>query len=119
MFNGSTYRARAMVFYSTGAAGDFQYQLYAGGVSLGSKARILHWSIPPGSATPTFANNTNVGIQTSILGAGGGGCLQIEAVIANETGSTLPFSLQWAQNALDANSTSVMAGSYFEYMVAL
>ena len=119
MFNGSTYRARGMIFYSTAAAADFQYQLYAGGVSLGSKARILHWSIPPGSATPTFANNTNVGIQTSILGAGGGGCLQIEAVIVNDTGSTLPFSLQWAQNASDAISTSVMAGSYFEYMIAL
>lgn len=114
----TVYRVRGMVFFNTDPTPDFQYRFHAGGTSLALRARILHWYIPPNSATPTFANNTNVDVQTSVLSTGGaGGCVQFEAVIDNSTATI--FSFQWAQDTSNLAATTVKAGSYMEYMVAV
>jgi len=54
--------------------------------------------------------------STSLTGAGTiGGYVEMDLIV--NTPATGTFAFQWAQQTSDASDTTVLAGSYLEYMV--
>lgn len=108
------YIFRAAVWFDTSAAADFKYQFL--GPSVTSLVRIQHTYVVPSGTAYTVATDTALSTVTSpVSGATTGGFLQVHGNVRNSTTAGL-LVLQWAQNTSDASSTSVLAGSYVEWM---
>lgn len=112
----TTYTARLVVFFDSGATEDFQYAISAPASPTYVRIRRRHF--PPGSTTATNAMDTAATSATSITGSGTTGGF-IEADIIWQNGANAgTFAFQWAQNTSGGTATIVRAGSFLEYMTS-
>jgi hypothetical protein len=108
-----TYAVRGRIWFNTPAAADFKYRFTFAGTTL----YVKHTWIPCGSSTETVAVGVTSPLDGSALGAGTtGGYVEFEARIVCD-GSNRSFPFQWAQVTSTASNTTVLAGSYIEYML--
>jgi hypothetical protein len=110
----SNYAFRCMVFFDTAAAADFKFQLIG---PSGATTRYMWEALPPGAAAySNIGGNTAFSSSQSVLGAGtSGGYVQINGVVYSGT-TAGEVALQWAQDTLTASNTSVLKGSYLEWL---
>lgn len=110
------YAFRARVFFDTNATADFKWRHV--GPASPTLVRIHRVTVNP-NATAFSANATDTAFSAADIAHTGtgtnGGYIEIEGVVHNG-GNADTFSFQWAQNT-SSGSTSVLAGSYLEYMV--
>jgi hypothetical protein len=107
------YQIRCQIFYATGATPDFKYAL-TGPTSAG--LRTEYRAIVPGlTGYQDVTINTVPDTVHPLATTGGQGSITIESAWTN--GATPgAWAFQWAQNASNAATTSVIAGSYCDYM---
>lgn len=111
----SRYAFRAVVFFDTSAAADFKYQVQGPASPTLVRYEVKH--IAPGTtAYAGQAVQTAFAQSTAITGAGTtGGFVEINGIVHNGVNGGI-VRIQWAQNTLDASNTTVLAGSYLEWM---
>jgi hypothetical protein len=110
------YRIRAEIFFDTNGTPDFKW-IIAGPAAATLYRMRREWIVPGVAAWTAVDVHTSYGAGEAIAGAGStGGLLSLSGVLHNgvNPGS---FAFQWAQNTSDAAATTVLAGSYIEYMV--
>lgn len=119
---GTSYRIVLDVFFSqANATMDFKYAMaYSGTITSQYAYRLQH---APESAigadndlTATNANLVNAGAIAMTPTVSGAGYVRVELILNTNAAGT--FSLQWAQNTLDAGNLTVLRGSYINYMIA-
>ena len=107
------YAFRGRVWFDTPAAADFKYSISFAGTTLYCK----HSYFPAGSSTETVAIATATPASATVLGTGTtGGYVEFEG-IAIVDGSNRTLNFNWAQNTSTASNTTVLAGSYLEYLL--
>lgn len=106
-------RINGRIYFTTTAAAGFKWRHT--GPAAATRVRVQRHSIAPGgSALSNVAVDTAFSAADIVLtGGAGSGWIEIDALIANGANAG-NFGLSWAQNASDAGSTSVEAGSYLE-----
>lgn len=115
MLASAKYAIRARIWFDTVAAADFKWAL--SGPALNSIRVTRRWIVPGTAAWAGIAVDTaGYTASQSIAGAGTtGGYVEIDANVRPSSAGT--FAFQWAQDTSDAGNTTVLAGSYLEYMV--
>lgn len=109
------YAVRAKVFFDTVAAADFKWALTGPSLIRGRFQR--HWIIPGGAAFAGVAVDVTYTASQSVAGAGTtGGFVEFSGVFTVGANAGI-FGFQWAQDTSDAGSTTVLAGSFLDYMV--
>ena len=109
------YTFRCRVFFDTTAAADFKYQLQGPGSPTLLRYETKH-IVPGATAYAGQAVQTAFAQSNAIAGAGTtGGFVEINGILHNGANGGL-VSIQWAQNTIDASNTTVLAGSYIEWM---
>lgn len=113
MLGGHKYSVRIRVWFDTTAAGDFKWALT--GPALNSARVTRKWIIPGGSAYAGVLVDTTYTASQSVVSAGTtGGYVEVDATIRPSADGI--FRFQWAQDTSDAGNTSVLAGSYMDYV---
>lgn len=109
------YTFRGVLFFDTSATADFKFQL--AGPASPTLLRFQHTVvIPGGSALSSIAVDSAYSTSVAVTGAGtSGGYVQFDGILHNGT-TAGEVALQWAQNTADASNTTVLAGSYLEWM---
>jgi hypothetical protein len=107
------YRFKVVVFFDTGATGDFKYALSC--PASPSLVRVQRDHILPGATTRVVAVDQACTASTAAAGTGtNGGFVSMEGVFHNGANAgTVAF--QWAQNTSDGTNTTVLAGSFIEW----
>jgi hypothetical protein len=112
MVAGLNYSIRLRVYFDTVAAADFKYAI------TGPAATVIRCSrrdCPAGGTPAQRAIDLAYPGSTSLTGAGtNGGYVEMDMVVNSPGNGT--FAFQWAQQTGDASDTSVLSGSYLEYL---
>lgn len=110
------YAIRGKVFFDTLAAADFKWRHR--GPASPTLVRIRRaWMVPGGTALAGILVDQAFSAADLALTSTGtnGGWIEFEGVVHN--GANLgTFDFAWAQNTTTAGNTTVLAGSYLEYM---
>lgn len=117
MLANTKYAIRASIFWDTVAAADIKFRHV--GPASPTLVRILRWDVAPGTvAVQNLAVDvaySSGDIACTSVGTTGG-WLTLEGIIHNGANAG-DFKIQWAQNVSDAGNTSVLAGSFLEWVV--
>lgn len=112
MDNGATYVVRGFIMFDTTATADFKWGL-SGPTGTARVAR--HGMAAGGTAFATIAGDSALTPSVAVTGTGTvAGVVEFTAVII--TTSTATFAFRWSQNTSDAGNTTVLAGSYIEWL---
>lgn len=110
---GAHYAIRSLIFFDTNVTANFLYRWNHTGINAG--IRRLPFRAAGGTA-PAYATVGNTfGTGEALTGTGTLGVIgdQIVLIVGDPGGL---FSFQWAQNTPNAGNTSLIRGSYVEYM---
>lgn len=112
----TTYAFRMQVFFSTSAAADFKWR-HSGPAAPTAVSITRRNIIAGGTSISQIAEDTAYSAaDVALLASAGLGIVWIEGIITNGANAG-DFNFQWSQNTLDASNTSVLAGSYLEWML--
>jgi hypothetical protein len=115
MLASSTYVFRSLVIFVTTAVADFKWR-HNGPASPTLVSITRRNIIAGGTSISQIAEDTAYSAADIALAASAGtGVFWCEGIITNGVNAG-NFALRWAQNTLDASNTTVLAGSYIEYM---
>lgn len=106
---------RCEVFFNTGATPDFKFQV--AGPTSPTEVVIRGSYTAVGTTNATDFVDTSLPTSHAVTGTGGttGGHATFSMLLQNGA-NTGNIALQWAQNTSDAGDTSVLVGSFFEYL---
>lgn len=106
---------RCEVFFDTGATPDFKFQIT--GPTSPTEVVIRGSYTAVGTTNATDFVDTSLPTSHAVTGTGGttGGHARFSMLLQNGA-NTGNIALQWAQNTSDASDTSVLVGSFFEYL---
>lgn len=111
----SVYILRGEIFFDTGATPDFKFAVQ--GPTSPDEVLVHGRTTAVGAATESVIVDTAFGTSHSVTGTSGTTGGYVALSIAVNTGSNAGVvKIQWAQNTSDATDTSVLAGSYLEWM---
>jgi len=111
----SLYVFRIALFFDTSATPDFRFAIT--GPSSPTEVVIRGHYVAVGDVNDTDFVDTTLGVSHSVTGTGGttGGFVLIDARL--ETGANAgSLIVQWAQDTSDAADTTLLSGSYIDWM---
>lgn len=115
MLANTTYVFRMQVIFLTSAAADFKWR-HSGPAAPIALSITRRQIIAGGTSISTIAEDSAYSsLDISMLASTGIGVVWMEGVISN--GATAgDFNFEWSQNTSDASNTTVLAGSWIEWM---
>jgi hypothetical protein len=109
-----TYIFRSLIFFDTNTTANFLYRWNHTGINGG--IRRLPFRAAGGTA-PAYATVGNTfGAGEPLPGSGSWGVIGDQMILITGVTGGL-FSFQWAQNTADPGNTTIIRGSYFEYLL--
>lgn len=109
------YVFRTQIFFNAAATPDLKWR-HSGPASPTSISITRRQIIAGGTSIGTIAEDTAYSaLDIAVAASGGVGIIWIEGVIANGANAG-DFVFRWAQNTSDAAATTILAGSWLEYM---
>lgn len=117
MLASAKYAVRGMIFFDTGATGDFKWR-HVGPASPALVRIFRQWIVPGTALFAGLAVDTAFSAaDLAVAGTGTtGGVVQVEGVVHNGANAG-SFAFAWAQNTSDVVATIVRAGSYLDWML--
>lgn len=112
--SGGRYVARCKVFFDTAATPDFQWSLTGPALT---RIRVERCYIVPAATAYTGIGVDTAGYTAAqaLVGAGTtGGYVEFDLAVTPSADGTISF--MWAQNTSDPAATTVLAGSFLEWM---
>ena len=113
MRSGRVYCVRGRIFFNTAATPDFKFSITG---PTATSIVVQRKSCVAAGTPAEVALDTALPGSTSLAGPAGNGYVEF-TIIFDPTTSSDFFAFNWAQNTSNASNTTVLAGSYLEYLM--